>query len=76
VDAEAVAAGLMQILDDPTRAVWMGEAGHKLVRDNYTWPRIAAQTIDAYQAYQKRKTGSIMGGNGYGLIRERRMGPV
>ncbi|TMV05993.1 glycosyltransferase [Brucella haematophila] len=76
VDAEALAAGLMQILDDPTRAVWMGEAGHKLVRDNYTWPRIAAQTIDAYQAYQKRKTGSIMGGNGYGLIRERRMGPV
>lgn len=76
VDAEAVAAGLMQILDDPTRAVWMGEAGHKLVRDNYTWPRIAAQTIDAYQSYQKRKPGSIMGGNGYGLIRERRMGPV
>ncbi|MRB31396.1 glycosyltransferase, partial [Bacillus thuringiensis] len=47
LDPMAVAAALERILEDPDRAARMGAAGAKLVRDNYTWPRIAAQTIAA-----------------------------
>src|SRR5690606_3078928 len=52
LDSVAVAAALELILEDPDRAVQMGAAGAKLVRDNYTWPRIALQTIAAYQDFQ------------------------
>ncbi|ASV88165.1 glycosyl transferases group 1 family protein (plasmid) [Ochrobactrum quorumnocens] len=57
----AVASGLIRLLEDPKRAVQMGIAGSRLVRENYTWPRIALQTIDAYQTWQLPKTGVVSG---------------
>ena len=57
----AVAAGLIHILEDPERAGQMGIAGARLVRENYTWPRIAHQTIDAYQTWQLPKAEVVSG---------------
>jgi glycosyltransferase involved in cell wall biosynthesis len=57
LSAQAVATGLTTILDDPERAAHMGQAGLQLVRENYTWPRIAVQTIDAYQRFETGKSG-------------------
>ncbi|MDT6940988.1 glycosyltransferase [Brucella pseudogrignonensis] len=51
VDPRSVANALTVILEDLDQAARMGAAGSKLVRDNYTWPHIALQTIDAYQKY-------------------------
>ncbi len=59
LDPMAVAAALERILEDPDRAARMGVAGAKLVRDNYTWPRIAAQTIAAYQDFQSQKPDAV-----------------
>lgn len=61
LDPMAVAATLERILEDPDRAARMGAAGAKLVRDNYTWPRIAVQTIAAYQRFQRQKTDAVVG---------------
>ncbi len=55
LDPMAVASALEQILEDPDRAKRMGAAGARLVRANYTWPRIALQTIAAYQSFQPQK---------------------
>ncbi|MBN9046606.1 MAG: glycosyltransferase [Rhizobiales bacterium] len=63
LDAEAVAAGLRRILEDPAAAARMGEAGTKLVRDNYTWPRIAERTIVAYRMTERKKAGPLKGGD-------------
>ncbi|MCH4542017.1 glycoside hydrolase [Ochrobactrum sp. POC9] len=59
LDPMAVASALERILEDPDRAARMGAAGAKLVRDNYTWPRIAHQTIAAYQSFQSQKTDAV-----------------
>lgn len=57
LSAQAVAIGLTTVLDDSGRAAHMGQAGLELVRDNYTWPRIATQTINAYQRFETGKNG-------------------
>ena len=62
LDSVAVAAALELILEDPDRAAQMGAAGAKLVRDNYTWPRIALQTIAAYQEFQSPDRQSLRRG--------------
>ncbi|MHC5233421.1 glycosyltransferase [Brucella sp. LJL56] len=59
LDPMAVASALERILEDPDRAKRMGMAGAKLVRDNYTWQRIALQTIAAYQSFQPQKTDAV-----------------
>ncbi len=59
LSAEAVADGLRQILGSIHRAAQMGAAGSRLVRENYTWPRIAVQTIAAYQTAQNAKAGAV-----------------
>lgn len=57
LDPIAVASALERILEDRDRAARMGAAGARLVRDNYTWPRIAVQTIAAYQGFRRGRTG-------------------
>lgn len=54
LDAHEVAQGLNALLDDPETARAMGRRGFELVRDRFTWERIAAQTIEAY-----RRHGSV-----------------
>lgn len=61
LDPMAVAAALEQILEDPDGAKRMGAAGARLVRANYTWPRIALQTIAAYQSFQSLKSDAVAG---------------
>lgn len=58
LSAQAVAHGLATVLENPERASQMGQAGLKLVADNYTWPRIATQTIGAYRGFEKEEIGS------------------
>jgi glycosyltransferase involved in cell wall biosynthesis len=45
--AEAVAGALAAVLADPAHATRMGQAGRRLVETSFTWPRIAAMTLDA-----------------------------
>ncbi|KAA9367052.1 glycosyltransferase [Ochrobactrum quorumnocens] len=74
LSAQAVATGLATVLNDSERAARMGQAGLKLVRDNYTWPRIAIQTIDAYQRFQKTSQGpkrSVQGEETYNAAKQR-----
>jgi glycosyltransferase involved in cell wall biosynthesis len=35
---------------DEESLIKMGENGHKLITDNYTWPRIAETTVELYQS--------------------------
>lgn len=44
----AVASALAFVLDNPAMASTMGRNGQRLVRENYTWPRIAELTIRGY----------------------------
>lgn len=55
LSASAVAVALATVLEHPERAADMGRAGHQLVRENYTWPRIATQTIEAYQRFERAR---------------------
>ncbi len=50
LDPQAVASALISVLHDPSRANEMGRNGRALVLENYTWPRIAQMTLDAYAA--------------------------
>ena len=61
LSAHDVAAGLIAILENRDLAGAMGAAGSRLVRENYTWPRIALQTIDAYQNCKVPNKGSVSG---------------
>lgn len=48
LDAGAVAMALLELLKDDARRGSMGRAGAALVRERYTWPAIARQSLDAY----------------------------
>lgn len=54
LDATAVADALAAILVDPTGAKSMGEAGRLLVEQRFTWPKVAAQTLNLYERLLKR----------------------
>jgi glycosyltransferase involved in cell wall biosynthesis len=48
---EALAGALEKMLTDPASARRMGAAGASLVRQRYTWPSIAEQSIAAYRRH-------------------------
>jgi glycosyltransferase involved in cell wall biosynthesis len=48
LDPVGVASALARVLDNPATASIMGQNGQRLVRENYTWPRIAELTIQGY----------------------------
>lgn len=48
LDPTDVASALAHVLDNPAVALIMGQNGRRLVRENYTWPRIAELTIQGY----------------------------
>jgi len=48
LDPAEVASALAYVLDNPAMASIMGKNGQRLVRENYTWPRIAELTIQGY----------------------------
>ncbi len=47
--AKDLAARITGLLDDPTKAKRMGEAGRKRVEEHFSWTAIAAQTIRLYE---------------------------
>lgn len=47
-DPTAVALGLTDMLDNPTRGESMGANGRRLVMERFTWPAIADLTIRSY----------------------------
>jgi glycosyltransferase involved in cell wall biosynthesis len=49
LDPKAVADGIAAILDDRAKAAQMGKNGRRLVMDTFTWPIIAAMTIQNYR---------------------------
>jgi glycosyltransferase involved in cell wall biosynthesis len=51
LDADELAAGLLAVLADRTNRDVMGAAGRALIVEQYTWPRVAAATIAAYERY-------------------------
>jgi glycosyltransferase involved in cell wall biosynthesis len=61
LEAGAIAAALDRVLSDPQRRERMGVAGQKLVAMRYTWPRVAAQTLEAYRRHRPPVDA---GGNG------------
>jgi glycosyltransferase involved in cell wall biosynthesis len=54
LDPRAVAAAVLQILDDPAAAGRMGAAGGNLVRERYTWQAVAAQSLVHYRRADPR----------------------
>ncbi|MHB8648192.1 MAG: glycosyltransferase family 4 protein [Thermomicrobiales bacterium] len=53
-DVPALAHALRRVLDDPTLAHRMGEAGRQKVLDRYTWDRIVAQVDNLYADLLRR----------------------
>jgi glycosyltransferase involved in cell wall biosynthesis len=45
-----VAERLLRLLDDPDRALAMGENGARKVAERYTWDRLAEQTLTIYRS--------------------------
>jgi starch synthase len=44
-----IAAGLVEILEDPDRARAMGQAGRRRAVEAFSWPAIATQTLDLFR---------------------------
>jgi glycosyltransferase involved in cell wall biosynthesis len=50
LNASAIAAGIKTVLQDAPLAQKMGVAGRELVVSRFTWPKVAQQMIEGYQA--------------------------
>lgn len=57
-DARAVAAAIALLLEDPARAISLGEHGRAKVERHYRWPRIAERARAAYIGVLARATGA------------------
>ena len=55
-DADAFATALSRLLADPHQARHMGEAGRRLARENFAWPRIAAELEKIYAEVAARRS--------------------
>lgn len=55
-DVGAFAALLERLLGDPAEARRMGEAGRRLARDSFSWPRIAARLESVYEDVAARRS--------------------
>jgi glycosyltransferase involved in cell wall biosynthesis len=64
-DAEALAAAIDQLLDQPERRDAMGRAGRERVLQHFTWRRAAERTVEVYhevineRAYRARVTQGV-----------------
>ncbi len=55
-DVDGLRAAIDRLLDDPDRAAAIGRAARRLVRDRFTWDRVARQTTDVYDRVVRRAT--------------------
>ena len=49
LDPQEIARAILQIVNNPHLANEMGRAGRQLIETRFTWPRVAQQSIEAYQ---------------------------
>ena len=49
LDPQEIARAILQILNDPHLADEMGRSGRQLIETRFTWPRVAQQSIEAYE---------------------------
>jgi glycogen(starch) synthase len=49
-----IAWGIMSALESPEKRKWLGKNGRKRVLQEFTWSRIAAKTLELYEAMLKR----------------------
>ena len=56
-DAEALAAAIRTLLEDPARCRAMGEAGARRIRERFSWRRTAEETLDLYREVLDRASG-------------------
>jgi glycosyltransferase involved in cell wall biosynthesis len=49
VDSEALAAQILELLDEPETARRLGQQGRSLVQEQFAWPRIAESLAAAYE---------------------------
>jgi len=53
--ARSLAARVNQLLGDPAAASLMGEAGRRRVLEHFSWPAIAARTVELYERVLTRQ---------------------
>ena len=58
-NAAELAAGLLAVLADPANRDAMGAAGRAMVEERYTWDRVAAATLAAYEKYRVPATPAV-----------------
>ncbi len=51
LDGQAVGEALVRVVGDPQGRENMSAAGRKLIRDRFTWPKVAQQVIGLYEKY-------------------------
>ena len=56
-DAEALAAAIRTLLEDPARCRTMGDAGARRIRERFSWRRTAEETLDLYREVLDRASG-------------------
>ncbi|MEQ8850666.1 MAG: glycosyltransferase [Phycisphaerales bacterium] len=56
---EPIADALLAVSSDPDAARAMGENGVRLVTENYAWPKVAAEMVEAYQSHGARETAAV-----------------
>lgn len=55
LDAKDLARGIAEVLADPAAADDMGRRGAAMVRDRFTWPRVAQRTLECYARHGARE---------------------
>lgn len=55
-DPVAIAAAVAMILGDPASAAAMGEAGRRVVDEQFAWPRVAAKLEKMYETVSARSS--------------------
>jgi glycosyltransferase involved in cell wall biosynthesis len=56
---QPVLAGLRDLFADPRTMQRRGENGRRLVRERFTWPRIASRTLEVYEAMIAEKSRQV-----------------
>lgn len=59
LNAEEFAMAIARVMDDETLRAKMGENAARLVRDNYTWPKIGEQMVALYASVGAGGSGSV-----------------
>ena len=51
-DVKALSRAIVAGLEDPEKSAAMGRNGRRRVETNYTWQRVAKETIEVYNSLQ------------------------